>query len=63
MARTSEIAIDNTLDTLCVSKKSTTGNNKTERRHANAKGIKMFCATFIKKQMKKITRNLNPSFT
>ncbi len=63
MARIREIALDNTLDTLCASKKFTTGNNKTASRDANAKGIKIFCATAMKKQIKKITRNLNPSFT
>ena len=41
-------AIDNTLGTLFNWKKFTTGNKKTESRHAKAKGIKMFWATLIK---------------
>ena len=63
VARIREMEIDSTLENLCDSKKFTTGSNNIERRHAKAKGIKIFCATLIKKQMKKITRNLKPSFT
>ncbi len=63
VARIRDMEIDITLENLCDSKKFTTGSNNTERRQAKAKGIKIFCATLIKKQMKKITRNLNPSFT
>jgi hypothetical protein len=63
IARMIEINIDITLAILSDSKKITTGNNNTARRQAKAKGIKIFCATLIKKQIKKITRNLKPSFT
>ena len=63
IARIREIAIEITPGNLCDSKKFTTGNNNIARRHAKAKGIKIFCATLIKKQIKKITRNLKPSFT
>jgi hypothetical protein len=42
IARIREIVIDSTLEILCVSKKLTTGISKTARRHANAKGIKIF---------------------
>jgi hypothetical protein len=58
-----EISIDITRGILCDTKKFTTGNNNTATRQAKAKGIKIFCATLIKKQIKKITRNLKPSFT
>lgn len=63
IARIIEINADITLEILYDSKKFTTGNSNTARREAKAKGIKMFCATLIKKQIKKITRNLKPSFT
>ena len=58
-----EISIDITRGILFDSKKFTTGNNSTARRQAKAKGIKIFCATLIKKQIKKITRKLKPSLT
>ena len=63
IARIIEINADITLEILYDSKKFTTGNSNTARSEAKAKGIKMFCATLIKKQIKKITRNLKPSFT
>jgi hypothetical protein len=46
-----------------ISKKFTTGKSKTARRQAKAKGIRIFWEALMKKQIKKITRNLNPSFT
>ena len=63
MARIREAAMDMTRDTLFVSRKFTTGISNTARRHANAKGIKIFWETLTKKHTKKITRNLNPSCT
>jgi hypothetical protein len=62
IARINEIPIDKILETWFDSKKLTTGKSKTARRHANANGIRISCETLIKKHIKKITRNLNPSF-
>jgi hypothetical protein len=63
IARIIEMAIERIFVTLLNSKKFTTGKSKTARRQAKANGIRIFWETFIKKQIKKITRNLNPSFT
>lgn len=63
IASTIDIAIEITLENLCDTKKFTTGNNRTASKQAKAKGIKIFCEALIKKQIKKITRNLKPSFT
>jgi hypothetical protein len=40
-----EIKMERTLEILIDSRRFSTGNNKTARRQAKAKGIKIFCAT------------------
>jgi len=63
MAKTIEMAIEGIFVNFFISKKLTSGISKTASRQAKAKGIRIFWETLIKKQIKKITRNLNPSFT
>ena len=63
IARIIEIAMEGIFVNLYISKKFTIGKSKTARRQAKAKGIRIFWEELIKKQIKKITRNLNPSFT
>ena len=63
IAKIIEIAIEGIFVKFFISKKFTTGKSKTARRQAKAKGIRIFWEALMKKQIKKITRNLNPSFT
>ena len=55
--------IDKILPVLFFSKKVTRGKSRTESKIAKTKGISMFWATLIKKQIKKITKNWKPSLT
>ena len=55
--------IDNTLPAFFLSRKVTSGNSSTESKIAKRNGIRMFWATLMKKQTKKITKNWNPTFT
>lgn len=50
-------AMDSTREIFFPSRYCTTGRSNTANKTAKAKGIKMFCATLINRQIKNITRN------
>ena len=62
VARIIEMAMEGIFANFFISKKFTSGISKTASRQAKAKGIRIVWEILMKKQIKKITRNLNPSF-